>query len=182
MSPVVRALLITSPEPLSRSLRPPFPLRGAFRAPDPPRSPQSEPPTPPPPFPVRALGALAPLQSELCSRFGSILLGGRARGRMERLADALTGSPVRRPGRALLADLFGDDGRKAGNGFLPLPLALRRPASGTGAAGVRTGATSSALPPLLLAIPTTILDGRSSGVAYHACPLPAAGKHDDKRR
>ena len=129
MSPVVRALLITSPEPLSRSLRPPFPLRGAFRAPDPPRSPQSEPPAPPPPFPVRALGALAPLQSELCSRFGSILLGGRARGRMvERLADALTGSPVRRIGEALLADLFGVDGRKAGNGF-QLPLALPLPAA-----------------------------------------------------
>ena len=174
---LVRALLITSPEPLGVSA-PPSPLR-AFRAPDPPRSPQSEPPTPPPPFPVRALGALAPLQSELCSRFGSILLGGRARGRMERLADALTGSPVRRSGEALLADLFGDDGRKAGNGS-PLPLALRLPASGTGAAGVRTGATSSSALPPLLAIPTTILDGQSSGVVCDAS-LPA-GRHNKQRR
>ena len=100
---------------------------------------------------------------------------------MERFADALTGSPVRRPGEALLADLFGDDARKAGNGF-PLPLALRLPASGTGAAGVRTGATSSALPPLLAtAIPTTtILDGQSSGVVCDAS-LPA-GRHNKQRR
>ena len=155
----------------SRSLRHPFPLR-AFRAPDPPRSPHSETPTPQSPRSSR------PLLSELCSRFGSILLGGRARGRMERLADALTGSPVRRSGEALLADLFGDDGRKAGNGS-PLPLALRLPASGTGAAGVRTGATSSSALPPLLAIPTTILDGQSSGVVYDAS-LPA-GRHNKQR-
>ena len=180
----IRALLITSPEPLGVS-DPPSP------------SEPSETPTflgalsqshRPPPFPVRALGgALASLQDELRSRFGSILLGGRARGRMERLADALTGSPVRRSGEALLADLFGDDGRKAGNGS-PLPLALRLPASGTGAAGVRTGATSSsALPPLLAILPSTILDGQSSGVLYEAS-LPAgrhhktAGRHHKQRR
>ena len=116
-----------------------------------------------------------PRKSDLRSHFGSSSLerSPHPRGRMERLADALTGSPVRPAGEVLLDELFGDDDDVAGGDRwrrgVRAAADARRAAAGVGgaAAGARTGgATSPALP--LLAMPTFILAGPSSSV-YCMC-------------